>query len=154
VNPTASTGWRSVIFKERGRPGLSYALYALDGAPDPGGTNKPAAYARINFIDQPVRGVAALPLNTWTHLATTYDGAFLRFYVNGELQQQRAQTGSIQITTDSVTGALYIGGNPSWGEYFRGLIDDVRVYNVALDANQIQTDMLTPVAVAPPVLTP
>ena len=29
------------------------------------------------------------------------------------------------------TGALRIGGNVLWGEYFQGLIDEVRVYNRA-----------------------
>jgi hypothetical protein len=32
-----------------------------------------------------------------------------------------------------------------WGEYFAGLIDDVRVYNRALSAAEITTDMNTPV---------
>jgi hypothetical protein len=38
---------------------------------------------------------------------------------------------------------LRIGGNSVWGEYFSGLIDEVRVYNRALTATQIQTDMTT-----------
>jgi hypothetical protein len=33
--------------------------------------------------------------------------------------------------------ALYIGGNQLWGEYFQGLIDDVRVYSRALSAAEI-----------------
>jgi hypothetical protein len=45
----------------------------------------------------------------------------------------------------SSTGALQIGGNSIWGERFRGMIDEVRVYDVALDPTQIQTDMVTPV---------
>ena len=37
----------------------------------------------IGGTDRDVRGTAQLPLNTWTHLATTYDGSALRLYVNG-----------------------------------------------------------------------
>jgi len=33
-----------------------------------------------------------------------------------------------------------------WGEYFRGRLDDVRIYNRALSAAEVQTDMKTPVA--------
>src|SRR5207253_3160554 len=81
-------------------------------------------------------------LNTWTHLASTYDGATLRLYVNGTLTGSFAHAGSINTTT----GALRIGGNSVWGEYFNGTIDEVRVYNSALTAAQIQTDMITPIS--------
>ena len=37
----------------------------------------------IGGVDREVRGTAALPLNTWTHLAATYDGNVLALYVNG-----------------------------------------------------------------------
>ena len=43
------------------------------------------------------------------------------------------------------TGVLRIGGNSIWGEYFAGLIDEVRVYNKALTAAQIQADMAAPI---------
>jgi hypothetical protein len=43
------------------------------------------------------------------------------------------------------TGALRIGGNAVFGEYFRGIIDEVRVYNRALTAADIQVDMNTPI---------
>jgi Concanavalin A-like lectin/glucanases superfamily len=38
-----------------------------------------------------------------------------------------------------------MGGNSVWGEWFGGLIDDVRIYNRALSAGEIATDMTTPV---------
>ena len=47
---------------------------------------------------------------------------------------------------------LKIGGNAVWNEWFNGLIDEVRLYNRALTAAEIQADMTTPVqsdAVAP-----
>src|SRR5262249_24150791 len=37
-----------------------------------------------------------------------------------------------------------------WGEYFQGLIDEVRVYNRALSASEVQSDMNTSVVSAPP----
>ena len=40
-------------------------------------------------------------------------------------------------------GALKIGGNSIWGEYFQGDIDEVRIYNRALTATEIQADMNT-----------
>ncbi|MFC6527646.1 LamG domain-containing protein [Nonomuraea rubra] len=73
-------------------------------------------------------------------MAATYDGTTLRLYVNGVLTSERTAGGPIR--TDN--GVLRIGGNSLWGEYFNGLIDEVRIYNRALNAVQIQTDMSTP----------
>ena len=135
VRPTSLLGgWKTAIMKER-PDGLAYALYATDGANQP-----PAGYIHSG-VDRGVVGPSVLPLNTWTHLATTYDGAALRLYVNGELVASQAQTGTI-TTSD---GALRFGGNASWGEYYQGYLDEVRVYNRALSQAEIQTDMNTPV---------
>ena len=43
------------------------------------------------------------------------------------------------------TGALRIGGNQIWPEWFSGLIDEVRVYNRALSAAEVAADMNRPV---------
>ena len=66
----------------------------------------------------------------------------MRLYVNGVLVGTRAQTGAIATTTDP----LRIGGDTRWGEYFNGLIDEVRVYNRALTVTEIQADMAAPVS--------
>ncbi len=43
-----------------------------------------------------------------------------------------------------------MGGDSFYGQYFAGLIDEVRIYNGALTAAQIQADMNKPLAAAPP----
>ena len=134
VYPTALSGWRTVLLKERSG-GLAYALYAHEDIPTP------AAYVRVGSVDVRVAGISPLPLNTWTHLAATYDGAILRLYVNGQQVDSQARTGAIQVST----GLLRLGGNAVWGEWFAGRIDDVRIYNRPLTANEIQVDMATPV---------
>jgi hypothetical protein len=134
VFPTTLSGWRTVVMKEAAG-GLAYALYAHDNAPTP------AAYVNFGGTDIRVAGTSALPLNTWSHLAVTYDGTTLRLYVNGAQVGSRAATGSIRATT----AALRIGGNAVWGEWFAGRIDDVRIYNRARTATEIQSDMTTPV---------
>ncbi len=144
VNPVTLTGWREVILKEAGNV-LAYGLYAHNNAPHP------AATIQVGGLDREASGTAALPLNTWSHLAATYDGATLRLYVNATQVQTLAVAGSLLTST----GVLRIGGNAIWGEYFSGLIDEVRVHNVALTQTQIQTDMNTAVGpVTPPDTTP
>jgi hypothetical protein len=139
VNPAALGGWNTVLLKDRGTNALSYALYANDGAPEPGGVAAPAGYVRAQGLDQTIQGVGALALTTWTHVATTYDGATLRIYVNGVQVASRPQTGGITVGDGPVT----IGGNGAFagGEFFHGLIDEVKVYNRALSASEISADM-------------
>ena len=46
-------------------------------------------------------------MNTWTHVAATYDGAALRIFVNGVQASSQNLTGPMVTST----GALRIGGN-------------------------------------------
>jgi hypothetical protein len=135
VQPTAlGSLWRTVILKEQ--PGnLIYALYAGDGL------GRPATDV-FTTADKGFSGATALTLSTWVHLAATYDATTQRLFVNGVQVATKATTGAIKVST----GVLRIGGNNSWtNEWFAGLIDEVRVYNKALTAAEIQTDMATPV---------
>ena len=87
-----------------------------------------------------LEGPNPLPANQWTHVAGTYNGSTLRLYVNGTQVASQARTGNFQVTGTP----LRIGGNTYGGEFFPGRIDEVRIYNRALSAAEIQTDMATP----------
>jgi glucose/arabinose dehydrogenase len=130
VFPTVSSGWRTVILKEQ--PGQQvYALYSSTN------NNTPAGQVYVNAAGQRVHGPSALPVNTWTHLATTYNGSVQRLYVNGVEVASRPQTGPVRVSD----GPLRIGGNNVWGEFFQGRIDEVRIYSRVLTASEIQADM-------------
>jgi hypothetical protein len=72
----------------------------------------------------------------WHHLYLTYDGSHLRFYVDGELKDTVAASGTINADAN-----LNIGqsggtqGNPS--QFFKGMIDDVQIHNIALSQEQV-----------------
>jgi hypothetical protein len=87
-------------------------------------------------------GRRATPVNHWSHLAVTYDGRTLRLYVNGDQVSKRSVTGEILRTDDP----LWIGGNHPFGEYFQGLIDEVRVYDRVLTPSEVRAEMSTPIA--------
>ena len=146
VNPSATlTGWNTVILKEQ-TGGLVYAMY---GNTD---TNRPSGHVFVT-AETNTRGTAQVAANVWTHLAATYDSSILRLYVNGVQVNSVAVGGSIL----PATGALRIGGNAIWGEWFKGLIDEVRVYDHALSAAEIQADMTSAVSNSsppPPDTTP
>jgi methionine-rich copper-binding protein CopC len=136
VKPTAaSTNWTAVMLKER-TGGLDYALYATDGANQP-----PGGYIDSSNTDFDSKGLSLLPVNSWSFLTATYDGSNLDLYVNGRLVTVQSVTGAI-ITS---TGVLRIGGDSIWGEYFQGLIDNIRIYNRALNVGEILSDLSTPV---------
>ncbi len=116
---------------------VAYFLHASSS-----GGNRPAAGLRISGVEQHLRGTTTLAANTWTHLATTYNGTTYRFFVNGVEVASRALSGSVEITDSP----LRFGGNGVWGEFFQGRLDEIRVYNRALSAGEIQNDMNTPVA--------
>ena len=134
VRPTTSSGWRTAVIKERPN-GLAWALYASEGA------GRPSSWISVGGSDRDATSTTALPLNTWTHVAATYNGTNQRLFVNGVQVATRAVTGNLATST----GALKIGGNNVWSEWFAGQIDEVRIYNRALSAAEITTDMNTPV---------
>ena len=138
VNPTTvNSAWRDVI--EKGNDN-----YYLMGTSTP--SSRPAGGGIIGGSYGEAFGTAAMPTNTWVHLAVTYDGAAVRLYVNGTQVSSVAKTGNILTSTSPLT----IGSDPFYGQYFRGMIDEVRVYNIALTATQIQADMTTPITPAAP----
>jgi len=75
-------------------------------------------------------------LDTWYHVVGVYDGVQMKLYVNGALSGSKAVTGPI-AENDS---PLRIGKQFWWGDYYsywQGLIDEVKIYNRALDAPEV-----------------
>jgi hypothetical protein len=148
AKPATVTNWRSLITKNlAARQGASYALYASNGTSN---GNTPSGWLETGGQVKQVGGVTPLAADAWTHVAITYDGSTARLYVNGTLVAEVPVTGAL----DQDGGALTIGGNTAWGEFFSGPIDEVRIYNRALDATQIQADLNTPVGASGPIPTP
>ncbi|HET6994681.1 MAG TPA: Ig-like domain-containing protein, partial [Chitinophagaceae bacterium] len=148
VNPTNVTGYKTVICKENSTNNLAYVLSANNNTS--GAANqRPNARIRSGSTTTTITGTNKLVLNTWAHLACTYDGTTLRYYQNGVQVATVAVTASMTVTTNP----LRIGGSVALGaQYFAGLIDEVRVYNRALSATEIQADMNTPIA--PDLISP
>jgi Concanavalin A-like lectin/glucanases superfamily len=121
----ASNAWRAGIIK-------NYVQYLY---PITGGTGTCSAGgilagfesgATSNLICQAL----AIPVGIWTHLAVTYSSSssLLTLYRNGAQVAQVAATGLMV----SSTGDLQIGRSQFPGEFWQGLIDEVRVYNYAI----------------------
>ena len=136
VNPsTAATDWRSILAKNTDR-------YYLMASSDPQGM--PAVGGTFGSGNLNVFGPQLLPLNAWRHVAATFDGASLRLYVNGASVASTAQSGALTTSTEN----LLIGAD-HYGEYFQGVLDEIRIYNRALSVSEIQADMNNPVEIGP-----
>ncbi|XP_071941443.1 uncharacterized protein [Antedon mediterranea] len=75
--------------------------------------------------------------NTWHHVVMTYDGQLLSFYLDGEKQvgDEDCCSGTILVKNTPVTiGQAGVGMNL---EYFVGLIDEVKLFDISLTADQV-----------------
>ena len=77
----------------------------------------------------------------WHHLALVFTRASnaVQIYVDGTLRT----SGTKDLEADNAAHVVTIG-NQGGANPFSGLIDEVRIYNRALTAAQVSTDMITP----------
>lgn len=142
VRPSAAKPWAAVITKETPEF-IGYQLLSETEDEVPGGL----AFGQAGEAE--AQGPDPLPQNTWTHLALTSDEEHLRLYVDGELVDTTAS-----ITPAAAGGPLQIGGDIPWEEdFFEGKIDDVRLYDRTLDAEEIEADEGLPVGAKAPSAT-
>ena len=81
-----------------------------------------------------------LTANNWTHVAATYDGNYMKIYINGVVTDSIVKTISI---TNAVSTNLYLGDYSNSNRYYHGAIDEVRIWNVARTKAQIIANMNT-----------
>jgi hypothetical protein len=94
--------------------------------------------------------LSAIPYNSiiegdWYHFVGVYDGAFLKIYLNGTIVDSTARTDYVLYSWDNsfIVGAEAGQGSSPVGSYFNGLIDDVRIYNRALSAIEVDSLMMS-----------
>ena len=81
-------------------------------------------------------GSTPVQLNTWTHVAMTYDSSTLKLYVNGVLDGSQNVTGAIIATPQP----LRIGGGAPVGQqqlFFPGRIDEAEIFDRALTLTEL-----------------
>lgn len=94
------------------------------------GSNWNAFVTNSSPSNQPV-----LTLNTWNHVAVTFDGEWYRLYVNAVLKYS---TDAFKGKKPFNTPVKYIGRVDN---FFQGRIDDVRLWNRARTQEELQADM-------------
>ncbi len=74
-----------------------------------------------------------VPYDKWTHIAVTFNNGTATFYVNGNIGMTRSGV-PIPQTTDL---NMSIGGRQDQASSFRGIMDDIYVFNKALSSSEI-----------------
>ena len=108
----------------------SYALF-LNGS-------QVSAYIHLSDGNEANVAGGSVPVNTWTHVAATYDAATGVFtaYVNG-VSVSSATISALNIFATDAPVDLGSEADDGSGRYFPGLIDEVEVFNRALTAGEV-----------------
>lgn len=89
--------------------------------------------------------VDSVSLDTWTHVAVTYDGYTLKIYINGILSGENdvPVAGRICANAEPLSiGSKYKTLPPRYeGAYFKGVLDAVRIFDTALSEARIRQEM-------------
>ena len=88
------------------------------------------AAAGVNDDGEDVR------LNHWYSIVYTYDGSHSKIYVNGILVSEVTKS----TTFNANLNPLFLCRNedPNYPYYFNGIVDEIRIYNRALKATEVQ----------------
>jgi len=141
INPRSLPTRYPAIVKKSGLSGGSstttgYSLEFHDGTPQV----VLWVYLENQWFSSPP-GTVPVGTNTWSHVAATFDGAWIRMYINGtEIGPPTYKPGNIIPSSDNPLNIARDPANPSDPDrYFDGLIDEVMIYNRALAAGEIRT---------------
>lgn len=100
----ATTGW--VVYRDGGQPTkMNFRLGAQN-----------------NFFT-----VSTPSPDAWHHWCVERSGTTVRWYLNGVIDN----TTTSSYNTNDSTGVFYVGFAQTWGGYFNGYIEELRVSNVA-----------------------
>jgi hypothetical protein len=72
--------------------------------------------------------------NQWHHLAVTIDNSSVKFYVDSKVDSESSSNGQFEASSHP----LFIGLAADSKKAMKGKIDDVRMYDRALSAAEIQ----------------
>jgi hypothetical protein len=106
-----------------------------------------AAFEESNSSPNPgknhhITGFTTIRKNIWYHAAVTYDGTFLKLYLNGVLESalEINKQPMNQSAVKTAIGAVLLTGDVPAGS-FNGLIDEVRIWNYARTQTEIQNEI-------------
>ena len=134
VKVKESTGkWQGIVCKQQaGCTNRNYGVWVQ--------IDKSVLHAQIGANGAcafSIDGTSVITDNRWHHLAFTYDGKMGRVYVDGELETEAPNAESFQ-SNDPITIGV---PNLDNANGLKGIIDEIRISNVARTEKEIQEAM-------------
>lgn len=140
IKTTAALSYSYIVDgKDRNSQGWYVRLYEWSS----GGKARLFTYVRCITTDAYRYSLYAVPADTWTHIVMVYDNTtkIVTFYINGAVSNGASEAGVGARKVNNDLYKLHIGARNNGGimdNFFRGGIDEVRVYSQALSSAQIQ----------------
>jgi parallel beta-helix repeat protein len=93
-----------------------------------------------NYSYDALNSTGSISLNQWHLITATFDRGAAKLYIDGQLDSSKTMT-ITSILNDvqplTIGGSWEYCGTDGWERPFNGRIDDVRIYNQAVDAQKI-----------------
>ena len=80
---------------------------------------------------------SVLKLRTWYYVAGTYDGSAMKLYIDGKLAKQVAYSGGYELPHNNAVIGCQMLKDSTYRNWFNGKIDELKLYNYALDSATI-----------------
>jgi hypothetical protein len=137
INPQSLSGGDSVVLGKFWGTTMASPYYQYGMELD--GGRYPRFYVGTSTGAKSAGMGSALALNQWSHLAVVFNGTQVQFYVNGTVVSTVALSASITARGNG----MKVGADASISQFFKGSLDELRIYNRALSSQEVQTDMNT-----------
>ncbi len=127
IRPNDLSGFRE-IFRQEGPHRLLFSFQE-------GGTILSLGLDIGGYVecDAPIPRTAVLD-GHWHHCAASFDGEWMRVYLDGREMGSLRRPGKIAVSPEA---PAYIGSSGGTSEHFQGLLDDLRIHAEALRPDQV-----------------
>lgn len=109
----------------------------------------------IRFLPTPgvyLDAANVLPTGRWVYVTAVYDPSTLtaKMYIDGnEVSLTKSDAGTLDIPVGNTATALNIGRRSDNSFFFKGSIDEVRIWNTVRSQDEIQNDKVTSITTSP-----
>ena len=136
VKPEKNGVWQAIARKvlSEGRNDFPFSAYDLTIEEVSGTPRARMSASTSGGTRGLVYSNAPIAYGRWVHLAGTFDGSTLRIFVDGVESGVAQFSGGVAV----VNQPLLIGRNGVGSDAFKGLLDELRIYNRALTTAEVQ----------------